>query len=212
MRNALLTKECIVRSSYKTDRYYRFTLFVAIFGLITAAILAISSVNLKSITTSASLRENNADAEESVIANRHRELLPTIESYAQISNWASHQRLSFSPVLDWIEKAIPPESSISELDISLDKITPGSPRTATLKMTVYMSAAAGPAAEATTWVDGIKAGLTPYRISSGTVKRTFTDDGEAHIAEVSVPLKLINTQLSPIATPNPQAKPIPLKK
>lgn len=112
------------------------------------------------------VRKAETEAEEQTLANRRRILRPTMESYSQIQSWKNHRRVAVTPVLSWLEKRIPPEESITSLQIVFDKITPGVPRRAEIKFTLFITPAAGEDnAVATSWLntaidDFSKAGIS----------------------------------------------------
>lgn len=205
MKGVLLPHNYVVRASYKTDIYYRSTFIATLLGLVVVAVLGFSTYTVNASRVATEQRKADIEAEETAIANRRRQLRPTIESYAQVKSWELSQRVAFTPLLSWLEENTPPESAVNSLEIVLGKVTPGAPREGTMSFTTYISDAAGADdTRANQWVYSAKGALASSEITVADIAISeSTPEGQGRTVQVEIPFTHTPTT---VVTPDPTLK------
>jgi hypothetical protein len=191
MQNVLIPKAYIVRSFYKKDPFYRATLYAFFIAILTAVAIFVSYHYYEEVHTSVMKSAEEIESQSAFIANKNRDLKQTMESYYQIKAWEPLNRLAFSPILDWVEKNTPPESSIVSMDIELNTVSATSPRTAVVHMEIYISPAEkSPIEKATAWLDNGTEKLKSANIVIKSVTRSKPEEDKDEARTVSATLVL----------------------
>jgi len=160
MRNTLLPQAYVVRSGYKTDTLYRATFLALILACVLGLVFAVAERNVTTENKVDSGGVASADAARTDMETHRRKLRKVIEGYSMVKKWESYKRLPITPLLDAVEKTIPPESCITDMKLEMPRIVSGELRKMDVKMTIFVDAAAGSdKAVATDWLNSMAAKL-----------------------------------------------------